>query len=252
MLETARRWHKDKDVFEAECSGIVLVYTLNFSGSSRFQEVITIPGCHSDFRVSIRFYVVIPTTWCHSDSVIHPFFRGSCRIHDVIPSLRGQYWLEGINIDARVIIDSRGLSLTPEVIIDSRELSLTPGGYHWLQKLSLTPGGYHWLQGVIIVSRELSLTPGGYHRLQGAIIDSRGLSLTPGGYHWLIMFFFKNRDSLEYLCEGYPGFITKFKAAAGPEDPKASHTDTVDFENYRHVCHKWHYKVRKFSRMYFY
>ena len=53
MLETARRWHKDKDVFEAECSGIVLVYTLNFSGSSRFQEVITIPGCHSDFRVSI-------------------------------------------------------------------------------------------------------------------------------------------------------------------------------------------------------
>ena len=151
-------------------------------------------------------------------------------------------------------------------------LLLTPGGYHWLQRviidsreLSLTPGGYHWFQGVIIDSRELSLTPGSYHWLQGVIIDSRGLSLTPGSYHWLQgviidsrglslshNVFFKNRDSLEYLCEGYPGFITKFKAAAGPEDPKASHTDTVDFENYRHVCHKWHYKVRKFSRMYFY
>ena len=22
-------------------------------------------------------------------------------------------------------------------------------------------------------------------------------------------------------------------------------SDTVDFENYRHVCHKWHYKIAK-------
>ena len=52
------------------------------------------------------------------------------------------------------------------------------------------------------------------------------------------------REVFERECSGYPGFITKFrvtdKSAQGPSD-----SDTVDFENYRHVCHKWHYKIAK-------
>jgi len=57
----------------------------------------------------------------------------------------------------------------------------------------------------------------------------------------------KDKALFEAECSGYPGFITKFKAAGG-EDNAASDrplTDTVDFENYRHVCHKWHYKIAK-------
>jgi THO complex subunit 2 len=26
---------------------------------------------------------------------------------------------------------------------------------------------------------------------------------------------------------------------------KGASDDTVDYENYRHVCHKWHYKMAK-------
>jgi hypothetical protein len=39
---------------------------------------------------------------------------------------------------------------------------------------------------------------------------------------------------------GYPGFITKFRGT--DKVPDKPDSDTVDFENYRHVCHKWHYK----------
>ena len=27
--------------------------------------------------------------------------------------------------------------------------------------------------------------------------------------------------------------------------PQRAPEDTVDYENYRHVCHKWHYKIAK-------
>lgn len=56
----------------------------------------------------------------------------------------------------------------------------------------------------------------------------------------------KDKLVFEEECSGYPGFITKFKATseveAGGTRPL---TDFVDFENYRHVCHKWHYKIAK-------
>jgi hypothetical protein len=42
---------------------------------------------------------------------------------------------------------------------------------------------------------------------------------------------------------GYPGFITKFRGT--DKVPDKPDSDTVDFENYRHVCHKWHYKENK-------
>ncbi len=43
-----------------------------------------------------------------------------------------------------------------------------------------------------------------------------------------------------FVSSGYPGFITKFRGT--DKVPDKPDTDTVDFENYRHVCHKWHYK----------
>merc|ERR1719193_1536686 len=57
----------------------------------------------------------------------------------------------------------------------------------------------------------------------------------------------KDKALFEAECSGYPGFITKFKAAGGEENAASDRplTDTVDFENYRHVCHKWHYKIAK-------
>merc|ERR1711915_537955 len=50
------------------------------------------------------------------------------------------------------------------------------------------------------------------------------------------------RDVFERECSGYPGFITKFRVT---DKSSGNETDTVDFENYRHVCHKWHYKIAK-------
>ena len=57
-----------------------------------------------------------------------------------------------------------------------------------------------------------------------------------------------SKDIFEEECVGYPGFVTKFrvqtdKQAADKEQNKPD--DHVDYENYRHVCHKWHYKIAK-------
>ncbi|KFM75173.1 THO complex subunit 2, partial [Stegodyphus mimosarum] len=43
-------------------------------------------------------------------------------------------------------------------------------------------------------------------------------------------------------CANFPGFMTKFKVAAQTGDSSVDH---VDYENYRHVCHKWHFKITK-------
>ena len=42
--------------------------------------------------------------------------------------------------------------------------------------------------------------------------------------------------SFQQECAKYPGFVTKFFE----KDPVH-----VDYENYRHVCHKWHYRLTK-------
>merc|ERR1719411_1960780 len=58
-----------------------------------------------------------------------------------------------------------------------------------------------------------------------------------------------SKDIFEEECVGYPGFVTKFRvqtpssADNGQAQNKAD--DHVDYENYRHVCHKWHYKIAK-------
>ncbi|KAH8240964.1 hypothetical protein KR026_009195, partial [Drosophila bipectinata] len=42
-------------------------------------------------------------------------------------------------------------------------------------------------------------------------------------------------------CANYPGFVTKFRVS----NTFSEANDHVGYENYRHVCHKWHYKITK-------
>lgn len=50
-----------------------------------------------------------------------------------------------------------------------------------------------------------------------------------------LLFFFVFRQE----CGSYPGFVTVLRAT---NNDKADH---LDYENYRHVCHKWQYKLTK-------
>ncbi|XP_064608579.1 THO complex subunit 2-like isoform X2 [Liolophura sinensis] len=43
-------------------------------------------------------------------------------------------------------------------------------------------------------------------------------------------------------CASYPGFVTVFRKGAEDSNNKA---DQLDYENYRHVCHKWHFRITK-------
>ncbi|KAE8584287.1 hypothetical protein XENTR_v10020899 [Xenopus tropicalis] len=45
-------------------------------------------------------------------------------------------------------------------------------------------------------------------------------------------------------CGSYPGFVTILRAASFDSGNKA---DQLDYENFRHVVHKWHYKLTKAS-----
>ncbi|RWS14898.1 THO complex subunit 2-like protein, partial [Dinothrombium tinctorium] len=51
-----------------------------------------------------------------------------------------------------------------------------------------------------------------------------------------VMKWHKDKAVFEKECAKYPGFVTKFC----DKDPVH-----VDYENYRHVCHKWHYRLTK-------
>lgn len=42
-------------------------------------------------------------------------------------------------------------------------------------------------------------------------------------------------------CANYPGFVTKFRVS----NQFSEANDHVGYENYRHVCHKWHYKITR-------
>ncbi|XP_062856432.1 THO complex subunit 2 isoform X2 [Trichomycterus rosablanca] len=48
----------------------------------------------------------------------------------------------------------------------------------------------------------------------------------------------------EKECGNYPGFLTIFRASGFDGGNKA---DQLDYENFRHVVHKWHYKLTKAS-----
>merc|ERR1719347_554172 len=72
---------------------------------------------------------------------------------------------------------------------------------------------------------------GRYGRFLEAMLDS-------------VMKWHADKDLFERECSGYPGFITKFRVTEKSSQGNADN-DTVDFENFRHVCHKWHYKIAK-------
>ncbi|XP_071847770.1 THO complex subunit 2-like isoform X4 [Apostichopus japonicus] len=46
----------------------------------------------------------------------------------------------------------------------------------------------------------------------------------------------------EKECGNYPGFVTVLRASGTEASNKA---DQLDYENFRHVCHKWQYKLTK-------
>lgn len=51
----------------------------------------------------------------------------------------------------------------------------------------------------------------------------------------------KSKDIFEKECANYPGFVTKYRVS----NQYCDNLDHVGYENYRHVCHKWHYKLAK-------
>ncbi|XP_076310399.1 THO complex subunit 2-like protein isoform X2 [Tachypleus tridentatus] len=57
-----------------------------------------------------------------------------------------------------------------------------------------------------------------------------------------VMRWHSDKTVFDKECTNYPGFMTKFRGATQTSD---SATDHVDYENYRHVCHKWHFKITK-------
>ncbi|XP_015904652.2 THO complex subunit 2 [Parasteatoda tepidariorum] len=59
-----------------------------------------------------------------------------------------------------------------------------------------------------------------------------------------------SKATFEKECANFPGFMTKFKvqqplpqqpAVAQPDPP----VDSIGYENYRHICHKWHFKITR-------
>ncbi|XP_047355707.1 THO complex subunit 2 isoform X2 [Vespa velutina] len=56
-----------------------------------------------------------------------------------------------------------------------------------------------------------------------------------------VMRWHSERAIFDKECSNYPGFVTKFRVS----NQFSEANDMVGFENYRHVCHKWHYKITK-------
>lgn len=56
-----------------------------------------------------------------------------------------------------------------------------------------------------------------------------------------VMRWHKSKEVFEKECANYPGFVTKYRIS----NQYCDNLDHVGYENYRHVCHKWHYKLAK-------
>ncbi|CAH1128850.1 unnamed protein product [Ceutorhynchus assimilis] len=57
----------------------------------------------------------------------------------------------------------------------------------------------------------------------------------------IVMKWHRSKDVFVKECANYPGFMTKFRVS----NHTADNLDNVGYENYRHVVHKWHYKMAK-------
>ncbi|KAA0187509.1 hypothetical protein HAZT_HAZT001113 [Hyalella azteca] len=55
----------------------------------------------------------------------------------------------------------------------------------------------------------------------------------------MVMHWHSSSDNYERECAKFPGFVTRFRVS------KMESNDYVDYENYRHVVHKWHFKITK-------
>ena len=47
-------------------------------------------------------------------------------------------------------------------------------------------------------------------------------------------------------CANYPGFVTVFRKGSDSNNKM----DRLDFENFRHVCHKWHFRITKVTTVF--
>lgn len=56
-----------------------------------------------------------------------------------------------------------------------------------------------------------------------------------------VMRWHSDKQIYDQECVNYPGFVTKFRVS----NQFSESCDHVGYENYRHVCHKWHYKITK-------
>ncbi|WAQ98685.1 LOW QUALITY PROTEIN: THOC2-like protein [Mya arenaria] len=56
-----------------------------------------------------------------------------------------------------------------------------------------------------------------------------------------VMRWHSSKEFYEKECGAYPGFVTVFRKGEN-SNQKA---DQLDYENYRHVCHKWHFRITK-------
>lgn len=61
----------------------------------------------------------------------------------------------------------------------------------------------------------------------------------------IVMKWHKSKDVFDKECIGYPGFVTKFRVATNETREDAKGSNSIDYENYRHVVHKWHFKIAK-------
>ncbi|OWF53939.1 THO complex subunit 2-like isoform X2 [Mizuhopecten yessoensis] len=56
-----------------------------------------------------------------------------------------------------------------------------------------------------------------------------------------IMRWHSNKGIYEKECASYPGFVTVFRKGTDSNNK----ADQLDYENYRHVCHKWQFRITK-------
>ena len=56
-----------------------------------------------------------------------------------------------------------------------------------------------------------------------------------------VMHWHSSKKIFDEECANYPGFVIKYGLGNQPSE----NNDHFDFENYRHVVHKWHHKIAK-------
>jgi THO complex subunit 2 len=60
-----------------------------------------------------------------------------------------------------------------------------------------------------------------------------------------VMHWHSDIEIFEKECSHYPGFLTVFRNSLNNSYTAPNKQEQLDYENFRHVCHKWHYKLTK-------